>query len=272
MNHIFDPAMFSQPFMQNAFASASVVAILAGAIGVFVVIRAATFAAHAYAQIGFAGAAGAVLIGADPLLGLVVFALLGAAANGALASRRGSDAATALLMVAALGTGALFLALNNAYATAAFGLLFGSIVGIARGAVVQTALLAFACLAALGVIYRPLLYASINPDAALARGLPVRALGVAFAALLAVAAAVTIPTVGTLLIFSLLVGPAASAVLLVKRPLAAIATSVALALATTWCSIVAAYDTGWPVGFFITALAAVVYAAARAVERRRRGG
>lgn len=270
MTRIFDPAMLALPYMQNAFAAATIVALLAGFLGFFVVVRGASFAAHAYAQMGFAGAAGAVLVGVDPLLGLVAFAVGGAALNGLIGDRaHNHDVSTALLMVAALGTGALFLVLNNTFATAAFSLLFGSIVGVSRVQVAEVAVLASGCALALAFIYRPLLFVTVNREAARARGVPAFAIGVAFSTLLAVSAAIAVPTVGTLLIFSLLVGPAATATRLARAPLAAIALAMALAVGVTWAGIVAAYDTGWPVGFFITGFVMLAYLAARAFARPR---
>jgi zinc/manganese transport system permease protein len=170
---------------------------------------------------------------------------------------------TALLLVAALGLGALFLALNPTYATAAFSLLFGSIVGISRAEVAATAVLASCCLLALGVLYRPLLFATVSPDSAAARGVPVRLVSVAFLVVVGMAAAVTVPVAGTLLIFALMVGPAAAAMHLTTRPATAQLLSVALACAAMWTGIVLAYETGWPIGFFIVVLVTVLYLGAR---------
>lgn len=264
VTQVLQPDMFSQPYMQNALLTGSIAAVLAGLVGFFVVLRGLSFAAHALGQVGFAGAAGAVLIGVDPLWGLVIFALGGAVGLGLLGAREhGRDAATALILVAALGLGALFLALNGVYATEAFTLLFGAIVGISRDQIWQIALLALGCILVLGTLYRPLLLVTVDAELAAARGVPVRAVGVLFLVVVGVAAAVTIPTVGTLLIFSLMVGPAAAATALVKRPWAAMLASVALALLATWVGLIAAYDTSWPIGFFISATVAALYAGAR---------
>ncbi|HYZ16614.1 MAG TPA: metal ABC transporter permease [Candidatus Acidoferrum sp.] len=266
--------MLTQAYMQNAFAVGGLVAIVSGVVGFFVVLRAASFAAHALAQVGFAGAAGAVLIGVDPLWGLLAFALLGAAGIGVLGERdSGRDASTALVMTAALGTGALFLVLNRSYATEAFSLLFGTIVGISRAEVVEMAILVTVALALIALLYRPLLFATVNPDAARARGIPMRRLNVAFLACLAIAAAATVPTVGTLLIFALLVAPPAAAVALTDRPSAALVLAVVLNLACCWTGIALAYYLALPIGFLIAVLAALVYLAARTVRgyRDRRG-
>jgi zinc/manganese transport system permease protein len=271
MDRLIQPDMFSQPYMQNALLTGSIAAVLAGLVGFFVVLRGVSFAAHALGQIGFAGAAGAVLIGAPPLWGLVLFALGGALGLGLLGVREhGRDAATALVLVAALGLGALFIALNGTYATAAFTLLFGTIVGISRDQVWQTGLLALGCLVALVVLYRPLLLATVDAEMAAARGVPVRLVGMLFLVVVGVTAAVTIPTVGTLLIFSLMVGPAAAASYLTSRPVAAMGLAVALSLLATWIGLIAAYDTGWPIGFLISAAVTVLYLGARLLGPRRR--
>jgi len=259
--------MFGQAYMQNALATATIVAVLAGLVGFFVALRGVSFAAHSLAQIGFAGAAGAVLIGADPLLGLALFAIGGGVGMGLLGARD-RDVTTALILVASLGVGALFLTLNTSYATAAFSLLFGTIVGISRAQVWETLALAAACLVALAVLYRPLLLSSVSPDVAAARGVPVRLLNVLFLVVVGVAAAVTVPVAGTLLIFSLMVGPAAAAVRLARTPVTALLVSVALGLAATWLGIGLAYATGWPVGFFITAIVTVFYVVTRFMRPR----
>jgi zinc/manganese transport system permease protein len=261
---VIQPEMFSQPFMRNALITGSIVAMIAGIVGFFVVLRGVSFAAHSLAQIGFAGAAGAVFLGIDPLFGLVTFAIAGAMAMGVLGTREhGRDVTTALILVAALGAGALFLALNDTYATAAFNLLFGSIVGINREMVWQTGILSLLCAAALATLYRPLLLSTIHIELAEARGVPVRLISVLFLVVVGVAAAVTVPTVGTLLIFSLMIGPAAAATYLSSRPIAAILVAIGIAELVTWIGMIAAYDTGWPVGFLISSLVTIVYLLAR---------
>jgi zinc/manganese transport system permease protein len=271
---LFQPDMFSQAYMQNALLTGTIVAVLAGLVGFFVVLRGASFAAHSLAQIGFAGATGAVLLALDPLWGLVTFAVAGAVGIGLLGAREhGRDVATALALVASLGLGALFLALNSTFATEAFSLLFGSIVGISRTQVCQTGLLALGCVLALAALYRPLLFSSLSPEGAAARGVPVRLLGVLFLVVVGVAAAVTVPVAGTLLIFALMVGPAGAALSVARRPATALPLSVLLALIATWSGMALAYDTGWPVGFFIAAIVAVFYLSARLagprLQRRR---
>ncbi len=256
--------MIALPYMQNAFIAGALVSIVAGVIGFFVVLRGASFATHALAQIGFAGAAGAVLIGAEPVWGLLAFSLLGAGGMGVLSARGSArDAITALVMTAALGTGALFLVLNRTYATDAFSLLFGTIVGISRTQVAATAGLAVLCMLAVTLIYRPLLFATVNTEAARARGIPMQFLSIVFLACIAIAATTTIPTVGTLLIFALMVAPPAAAMLLTDRPVRAIALGILLNLLCCWSGIALAFSTGLPVGFLIASFAALVYIGVR---------
>ncbi len=262
--------MIALPYMQNALLVGAFVSIVAGVVGFFVVLRGASFATHALAQVGFAGAAGAVLIGVDPVWGLLVFSLLGAGGMGVLSARSSArDAITALVMTAALGSGALFLVLNRTYATDAFSLLFGTIVGISRTQVLETAGLAVLSLAAIAAMYRPLLFATVNAEAARARSVPMAALNVAFLMCIALAATTTIPTVGTLLIFSLVVAPPAAAVLLTDRPWKAVVLGIGLNLLCCWSGIAIAYATSLPVGFLIAALAALIYVGTRAYTTLR---
>jgi zinc/manganese transport system permease protein len=258
-----------QPYLQNALFAGAIVAILAAFVGYFVIVRGAAFATHALSQIGFAGAAGAVLIGVRPLIGLIFFALLGALGLGTLARSRTSDVTIALVLVFALGTGALFLALERDYASNVFSLLFGTIIGIDRTQVGITGVAAACALVALATIARPLLFATIAREEAVSMGLRVVALDVAFFAIVALAAAVTVPIVGTLLVFSLTLGPAAAATRLSAVPGTTLALAVALGLGAALCGIVLAYETDWPVGFYISALTVLEYVLARAYSRAR---
>ena len=262
-------AAFAHPYLQNALAAGLLVALAAGCVGYFVVVRGAAFATHALSQVGFAGAAGAVLIGVQPLLGLVLFALLGALGLGLGTRARGNDVTTALVLVAALGTGALFLALGRSYGSNVFALLFGTIVGVDRGDVAITACATAFALVALLAIARPLLFATVSRDAAIARGVPVAALDLAFLAIVALSAAIAVPVVGTLLIYSLTVGPAAAAVRLSARPAVAMALAVGLAAFAVAAGLALAVATDWPVGFFIATVAALEYAVARIYARPR---
>lgn len=253
------------PFMIDTWITASLVAVVAGVVGFFVVMRGAAFAAHAVPNAAFAGAAGASLIGLDTLLGLGVFSLAGALGIGLLSRRGRHDAVTALTIALMLGLGALFLSWSSAYAPAVYSLLFGEVLGVSAQKVGLTALLCVLCLAAIAVLYRPLLLSSTLPEAAAARGIRCGRMDLLFLAVVALATTTSVPVVGALLMFSLMVGPPAAARILTKHPVPALLLSVALALATVWAAIAMSFQTSWPIGFYVGAGAAVWYLLARAV-------
>jgi zinc/manganese transport system permease protein len=261
--------MFSG-FMVNAWAAGTIVAVVAGVVGFFTVLRGSAFAAHAIPNGAFAGAAGAALIGASTLLGLGVFAV--AAALGiALLSRRGRhDVAAALALVTMLALGALFLSRTNEYEPALLSLLFGEILGVSASELVPTAAIAAACALAMLALYRPLMLSSLLPDVAAARGVRAFPLELGFLVILGLATAMTVPVVGTLLIFTLMIGPPAAARALTDRPPRALALSVGLALATVWAAIALSYATDYPAGFFVGTISAACFVAGRAAGARRR--
>lgn len=267
---LFHPAMFTQGFMVNALVSGTLVAIIAAVVGFFVVLRGFAFLAHALPRIGFAGAAGAVLLGITPIVGLVTFATGGALSVGLFRRRTRHDVVIALTLVVALGTGALFLVLSNTYATGAYALLFGQLVGVSRAQVVDTGVLAVACAAILTVIYRPLLFVSITEEGAQARGIAVRFIDVVFFVVVGLTTAITVPVVGALLSFSLMIGPAAATTYLTHHPLKAIGLSVVISICTVWIALVLGYDTGWPIGFFVAAVSTAFYAVTRLSTTFRR--
>src|SRR4030088_2510605 len=177
--NLFDDiaTLFHYPFMVHAFEAGTIVAIVAGAIGYFVVLRGAAFEAHALSHIGFAGATGAVVVGISPVFGLLAFTLASGAIIGALGNRlRGRDVTIGIVLAWTLGLGVLFLSLYRGYATEAYALLFGQILGISQRDVAVTAVAGAATLVAVAAVYRPLLFASVDEDVAAARGVPVRAL------------------------------------------------------------------------------------------------
>ncbi|HXM54181.1 MAG TPA: metal ABC transporter permease [Candidatus Dormibacteraeota bacterium] len=260
--------LFEFHFMQNALLTGTVVAVLAGAVGYFVVLRGQSFAAHTLAQVGFPGAAAGVLVHASPLAGLLAFCTASAlgiamAGRGFSAGRRSEAAVVGTILAFSLGLGLLFFRLYEGSAQGIYAFLFGTILGISDAAALTTAAMAAACLVVLAVIARPLLFASIDPDVAAARGVPVRALSVAFLVLVALAVAQAVQIVGTLLIFALLVAPAATALQVTGRPWLGLALSVLLSLVCTWVGLVVAFFTIYPVGFFITSLAFGAYLAIR---------
>jgi len=263
--------MFSG-FMMNAWTTATIVAVVAGAVGYFVVLRGSAFPAHAIPKGAFAGAAGASLLGISTLLGLAVFAVLGALGIGALGRRSRQDVATALALVMMLALGAAFLSRTTEYEPEIYSLLFGEILGVSTSEILPTAGLGIACIAAVAAIYRPLLLSSIAPEIAEAKGIRTHRIGMYFLLVVALATAMTVPVVGALLIFSLMIGPPAAARSLTSRPLLAMILSVLIALATVWAAIALSYQYNWPVGFFVGALSAVSYGIGRgwAAWRRNR--
>jgi zinc/manganese transport system permease protein len=260
--------LFAYPFMRHAFVAGTIVAVLAGVVGYFVVLRQSSFAAHALSEIGFAGASGGVAFGFSAVYGLLAMSLVGAALIGLLGKRlRGRDAAIGTVLAFSLGLGAYFLTRYKGNASGAFGLLFGQILGISVRDVWFVAIAAAVTLAVMAAVYRPLLFSSLDPDVAEARGVPVKALSVAFFVLLAVAVTAAVQVVGVLLIFSLLVTPGAIADRLCRTPGRAIALCVALSLTLVWVSLTITYYSRFPVGFLISALAFAAYLAARLATR-----
>lgn len=261
--------MFSG-FMVNAWIVATVVAVVGGAVGFFIVLRGAAFAAHAVPNGSFAGAAAATLIGVNTLIGLGVFSLGGAVGIGLLGRRGRPDVATALTLVFMLGLGALFLSFSVEYAPETYSLLFGEVLGIGANQLAPTLALSLVSLAALALLYRPLLLSSTLPDSAQARGIAPFAIELGFLLLVALATTMTVPVVGTALIFSLMIGPPAAARAFTTRPWVAIALSVSIALVVVWAAIALSYQTNWPVGFFVGMASATAYAAGRAWTFARR--
>jgi zinc/manganese transport system permease protein len=255
--------MFTYDFMQNAFAAAGIVAVVCGLVGFFLVLRAQTFAGHALSHVGFAGATGAVLVGIAPLWGLVALTLAAGIGMGLLGERlHQRDVAIGIVLAMSLGLGLLFLHFFTAYATQATALLFGNILGVDAATVWTLLLLGIAATVALAVISRPLLFASLQPELAEAKGISLRLVSVLFLAIVALAVAQCAQIVGVLLVFSLMVGPAAAAQRVTTRFWHGIALSVVLALAEAWLGLVLAFVTDWPTSFWITALSGGVYLAA----------
>ncbi|MDQ6661858.1 MAG: metal ABC transporter permease [Chloroflexota bacterium] len=252
--------IFSVQFIQNAFIAGSIVAIIAAAVGYFIIVRGLTFAGHALSHIGFAGAAGAILLGIDPVFGLLAFTICAGIGIGILGKEaRERDIAIGIIMTLGLGLGILFLTLYHGYAEQAYSILFGTIVGISRTDVQITAIAGILTVAILLFIFRPLLFSSLDSEVAQARGVPVRLLGILFLILVAVVVSVSVQIVGVLLIFTLLIGPSATAMRLVHRPLAAILLSILLGLFYTWSGILLAIYGNWPVSFCIATLSFAVY-------------
>ncbi|HLQ60386.1 MAG TPA: metal ABC transporter permease [Candidatus Acidoferrales bacterium] len=263
-------------FMQNALLVGTLVALLAGAIGYFVVLRGQSFAAHMLSQVGFPGAAAGALLHTSPALGLVVFCVGGAlgvswTGRSLDAGRRAESAAVGSILAFSLALGLLFFRLYAGSAQGIYGFLFGSILGITDRDVLVAAATTLAGLAVVAVIGRPLLFVSVDPEAAEARGVPVRAVSVLFLVLVALSVAETVQVIGTLLVFALLVTPGAAAQQLTARPGLGLALTIALALLFVWGGLALAYFSLFPVGFFVTSLAFATYLGIRMMLRAAAG-
>ena len=273
-------AIFEYPFMQNALLTGIIIAVIAAVTGYFLIARGLTFAGHALPNVGFAGAAGAVLLGLNPVFGLFVFTIGAAIGIGLLGSEaRERDTSIGVIMTFALGLGFLFISLYAGNAQRVYAFLFGQIVGITtQDSMITLGVGAFTLLCMM-VLYRPLLFSSFDPQVAEARGLPVRAISIGFLALVAITVSLAVQIVGALFVFTLLVGPAATAVRIASSPLRAILLAIALGVLYTTVGIYLAGETlYWPVSFFVAAISFGVYLPVRLVspgwKRRRstRGG
>jgi len=257
-------------FMMNTWIVATIVAAVAGVVGYFVVLRGSAFPAHAIPKGAFAGAAGASLLGVNTLIGLAVFAVLGALGIGRLGRRGRQDVATALALVMMLALGAAFLSRTTEYEPEIYSLLFGEVLGVSTTEILPVAALGAVCVAAIAVLYRPLMLSSIVPEIAEAKGVRGHRVETCFLLVVALATAMTLPVVGALLIFSLMIGPPAAARSITSRPGLAMLLSVVIALLTVWAAIAASFHYNWPIGFFVGALGALSYGAGRAWAAWRR--
>lgn len=268
--------MWSFPFMVNAFRAGALVAVLAGLVGWFMVLRRQTFAGHTLATVAFPGGAGAVLVGVSAVWGYFAFCLVAALVIGALRTGRDSgtqstrsaeSALTGTVLAVGLAFGFLFVSLFHGSANGVTALLFGTFLGVTSSEVVILAAVSVVAVAVIAVIGRPLLFASIDPAVARARGVPVRVLSTAFLVVLGAAAAEASQLTGTLLVFALLVMPAATAQVLTPRPMLGLGLTVLIGIVVTWLGLTIAYYSPYPIGFLITTLAFVAYLLAHGVAR-----
>lgn len=249
-------ALFSQPFMINALMVGTLVALTAGVIGYFVLLRDLPFATHAVAHIGFPGATLAVLIGITPVVGLLGGCIIGGIAIGFLGHRASDrEVVTGTVLAFASGLGIMFNSLGSAQSGVVTNLLFGNILATSQGQVVTFAIIGAVVLVLLAIIGRKLLFSSVDPDVAAARGLPVRTLSGIFLIAMSLIIALSVTVVGVLLIFALLVTPAATAIKLTARPLYVIVISTAIALVSVWGGLIVSTFQPWPPSFIITTIA-----------------
>jgi zinc/manganese transport system permease protein len=258
-------------FMQHALIGGSLVAVAAGLLGYFVITRQNAFAAHALAHIGFPGATGAILIGAPVTLGLAVFCVGGGLLIG-LFGRRVADRemATGTILALATALGVLFASLASANASTTTSVLFGNLLAISDDQLLVYGAFTLAVVGTLAVLARPLVFASVDPAVAEARGVPVRGLGLAFVVLLALTITMAVQVVGTLLLFALVVTPAATALRITARPARVALIAVALALAAVWGGLVLSAMVDLPPSFFIVSLAVLAWVVVLALGGRRR--
>jgi len=243
-------------FMVNAFRAGTIVAIVAAGIGWFMVLRRETFAGHTLSVVGFPGAAGAIWLGLSAVWGYFAFCIAAAIVIAAVPSgpARGyhdESAAIGTLQAFALACGFLFASLYGGFASGFNALLFGTFLGVTDAQVVTLLVVGAAAVLVVATVVRPLLFASIDPDVAAARGVPVRLLSVAFLVVLGVAVAEASQITGSLLVFALLVAPAATAQVVTARPALGLIVSIAVGLCITWLGLGIAYYSTYPVGFWI---------------------
>jgi len=256
--------LLSYDFAQNAIAAGVIVAIVSGIVSPFVVARNMSFAVHALSELGFTGAAGAILLGLSAVVGLLAGTTITALFIGVLGVRvRERDAVVGVVMAFGLGLGVLFLTLYPRYATEAFAILFGTITGVSRADVVVLLLIGVLTLVVLAAVYRPLTFATMDPEVAESRGVPVGALAIVFLLIMAAAVAEAVQVVGVLLILTLLITPGATAEYLTARPGRATLYSIGVALLSVLGGILLALVTDLPVSFFVTSLSFTGYLVAR---------
>jgi zinc/manganese transport system permease protein len=281
VNGLFEPGFFSSEPVRVALLVGSVVALVSAVVGVFTVMRGQSFAGHSLADVGTTGGSGAFLIGVNPLWGFVALTVVGAGIMELLGIRRprGRDLATGIVLGGALGVAALFLYLGTTETSmtgATITILFGSMFVIRASTVPVFIVLAVSALAVVGLLYRPLLLSTVSSDIASARGVRVRSVGIGYLLAMAVAVSLSCVTIGAILSTAVLIGPAASALRVTKRPGTAILLAALIGVVVTWLGILLAYDSyywppagrGWPVSFFVVTLVFVTYLFADLAGRR----
>jgi zinc/manganese transport system permease protein len=261
--------ILTSAFMRNALLGGTLVALAAGLIGYFIVVRSSAFAAHALAHIGFPGATGAVLFGLPVTLGLAVFCIGGALVIGALGKRAEErEVATGTVLAAATGLGLFFSSMATKSSSTVTNVLFGNLLAVTHQQLMIFAGAVVVLAAVVAFVYRPLLFASVNPEVAEAKGVPVRALSVIFMALLGLAVTMAVQAVGTLLLFALVVTPAATAIMLVARPGVAMGVSTALAVVSVWAGLAVSAMFNVPPSFVIVSIVCIIWFVVWCVAQR----
>ena len=269
----YDPSwrtVLATPFMRNAALAGILISLAAGFMGYFVIARKSAFAAHALAHIGLPGATGAVLIGAPVSLGLGLFAVAGGLVIGALGSKASKrEIATGTILAFAMGLGLFFSRLSASASQQMQAILFGSILSITDDQLVGYLVFDIVLLTVLGLIYHPLLFSSVDEQVARAKGVPTTLMGVLFMVMLAGTVTISVQAVGTLLIFALVVTPAASANTFARSPLSAMVWSCVICLISIWGGLVVSSMLPTPPSFAIVTIATLIWAVTQLAARRR---
>jgi zinc/manganese transport system permease protein len=282
VHYLFEPGLFGSGPVLTALLVGAVVAVTAGVIGVFTVLRGQSFAGHSLADVATTGGAGAFLVGLNQFWGFLAAGVAAATLMEAIGvqRRRGRDVATGVVLGAALGAAALFLylgTLKTATTGASFTILFGSIFVISPDTVPALIASGVIALATVAVLSRVLLLTSVSPDLARARGVNVRLVGIVYLAALAISVSLAAVAIGAVLSTALLIGPSATALRIAKSPLRAMVAAALTGVIVTWLSIVLAYDSyywpphghGWPVSFFVVVLVLAGYLLSYVRPRKR---
>lgn len=255
-------------FVRNALIAGTLAAILGAVAGYFVVIRKVSFAAHSLAHVGFTGATGAALLALSPLEGMLLISVLAGLMMGVTGNRlQRSDLAIGMTLSLCLGVGTLFLTLYKGFAGQATAILFGNIFGVSHHQIIQTLVLAVISLGILMLVSRRLLFVSIQPDLAEARGISLSAMSIVFMVILAISVTLASQVVGILLVFTLIIGPAGVATRLCRNFWSGLTTSVIIGLFAVWIGILLACITSWPPTFWITTIIFSLYLMAEAISR-----
>jgi zinc/manganese transport system permease protein len=256
----FVTELFAYEFMRHAFIGGIVAAILAGAVGYFVIIRNLSFAAHALGHIGFAGASGALLVGMTPIMGQLILTLIAALGMGALGNRISkSDMVIGIILSFCLGLGTLFLHFYGGYAGQAMIILFGNLLGVSNYDLQIMVWLTILSLFAMSVIAKRLLFASVEPEIAEAKGMSLYWISIFFVIIMATAVTIASQVVGVILVFTLVVGPAAISVLWTQHFWSGMSLSILLSIVIVSIGIILSYITDWPISFWISAIVFVMY-------------
>ncbi|OCB13134.1 zinc ABC transporter permease [Mycolicibacterium porcinum] len=262
--------ILTSAFMRNALIGGTLVALAAGLIGYFVIVRNTAFAAHALAHIGLPGATGAALLGLPVGLGLGAFCVGGALVIGALGSRaHDREVATGTVLALATGFGLFFNSLATKNSSTLTNVLFGNLLAITHQQLLTFTALLLVLAATVVFVFRPLLFASVNAQVAEAKGIPVRALSVLFMVLLGIAVTMAVLAVGTLLLFALVVTPAATAIMVTARPVLAMTISTGISVISVWAGLTVSAIFNMPPSFVIVTIACGIWLVVWTVDRVR---